>query len=128
MWDNTLLIVIGDNGAPSNNAGYNGQFKGFKFTHWEGGHRVPSFVSGGALTDELRGSWYNHTIHFVDLHRTILDLAGLSTPEEPAAVKPHDGVSLGPWLNLSQGLDTPLRDELWIANDVRSLSKVFKHF
>eukprot|EP00038_Savillea_parva_P004236 m.135458 g.135458 ORF g.135458 m.135458 type:complete len:94 (-) comp11417_c0_seq1:1382-1663(-) len=36
MWDNTIFILLGDNGAPNNNAGWNTVFKGMKFSHWEG--------------------------------------------------------------------------------------------
>jgi len=46
MWDNTVIIFLGDNGAPSQNAGANSVFKGEKFGHYEGGHRVPTFISG----------------------------------------------------------------------------------
>lgn len=28
MWDNTIIVFLGDNGAPNNNAGANTMFKG----------------------------------------------------------------------------------------------------
>ena len=82
MWNNTLVILLGDNGGPVNNANYNTEFKGQKFRHWEGGHRVPCFIGGPALEklsggSQLAGRWYNETVHLVDLHATVLDLAGV---------------------------------------------------
>ena len=46
MWDNTLVFFLGDNGAPNSEGGSNGEHKGMKFNHWEGGHRVASFIGG----------------------------------------------------------------------------------
>ena len=62
---------------PNSEGGCNGEHKGMKFNHWEGGHRVASFVGGPLLAPSLRGRWYNQTVHLVDLHATILDLARL---------------------------------------------------
>ena len=58
MWNDTLLFLLGDNGGPSSSAANNGEFKGMKFGHWEGGHRVPSFVAGPRLAPLLRMRWY----------------------------------------------------------------------
>ena len=62
---------------PNSEGGCNSEHKGMKFNHWEGGHRVTSFVGGPHLAASLRGRWYNQTVHLVDLHATILDLARL---------------------------------------------------
>jgi hypothetical protein len=78
---------------------------------------VPCFVGGPALGSSLRSRWYNHTVHLVDLHATILDLANLAALH-PANVAPVDGVSLRPVLDLATPLDTPIRTELWIGDDV----------
>jgi hypothetical protein len=56
-------------------------------------------------------------VHLVDLHATILDLAGL-TALQPARVMPADGISLLPVLESLISLDTPIRAQLWIADDV----------
>ena len=45
MAANTIYFFLGDNGAPNNNAGSNGIFKGQKFGHWEGGACVCQFPS-----------------------------------------------------------------------------------
>lgn len=36
MWESTIFVFLGDNGAPNNNAGSNGIYKGMKFGHYEG--------------------------------------------------------------------------------------------
>jgi hypothetical protein len=56
-------------------------------------------------------------VHLVDLHATILDLAGL-TALQPTRVMPADGISLLPVLESLISLDTPIRAQLWIADDV----------
>ena len=121
MWNNTILFFLGDNGAPTANAGSNSEHKGAKFTHWEGGHRVASFIGGPLVTPALRGQWYNQTVHLVDLHATILDLAGVQAALHPPGTMPVDGFSLVPVLNLTRAIDSDIRPnngELWITDDV----------
>jgi len=52
MWDNTLLVLSSDNGAPAPGPGSNWPLSGSKGTFWEGGLRVSAFVSGGYLPAE----------------------------------------------------------------------------
>ena len=64
---------------------------------------------------------YNQTVHLVDLHATILDIARVSAAMHPPGTLAVDGVSLLPVLNLSISLDAAVRPnggELWIADDV----------
>eukprot|EP00494_Astrolonche_serrata_P034183 UN34452 len=54
MWNNTLLVWTTDNGSPIEGSavgcgGSNAPLRGGKGTNWEGGVRVPGFVSGGIL-------------------------------------------------------------------------------
>ena len=123
MWGNTVLIFLGDNGAPNQNAGSNSVFKGEKFGHYEGGHRVPTFIGGPLVgRSPLAGLWHNGTTHLVDLHATILDMAGVAAADPHRAngswVPPVDGVSLLPVLNGTLPPGTATRAELWIADDV----------
>jgi len=69
----------------------------------------------------LRGQWYNRTVHLVDLHATILDLAGVREALHPPGTLPVDGFSLVPVLNLTRAIDSDIRPnngELWISDDV----------
>ena len=54
MWDNTLLVFSSDNG-PKYSYGDTFPLRGFKNSSFEGGIRVPAFVSGGYLAENRRG-------------------------------------------------------------------------
>jgi len=82
---NTLVLFCSDNGA-TRNVGSNGQFRDFKGTVWEGGHRVPAIawwpetIKSGAISHE--------TVLSMDIFPTMVDMAGGSVPED------LDGLSL----------------------------------
>ncbi len=63
MWDNTLFVWSTDNGAQVKIAGSNHPFRGGKGTNWEGGCRVPTFVSGGVLPASQRGKTTDGIAH-----------------------------------------------------------------
>ena len=54
MWDDTLIVFSSDNGGQYNRHD-NSPLRGFKNTSFEGGIRVPAFVTGGYLNEERRG-------------------------------------------------------------------------
>ena len=54
MWENTLIVFSSDNGGDYNR-GDNYPLRGFKNSAWDGGVRVPSFVSGGYLNEDRKG-------------------------------------------------------------------------
>ena len=96
--DNTLLVVLSDNGAVGGFASEGVQtsreisnqlpLKSGKGTAWEGGMRVPMIVRwdrAGAA-----GHIASEPVQHVDIAPTILDLAGLDAPTEVTL----DGVSL----------------------------------
>ena len=72
------------------------------------------------LAASLRTQWYNHSVHLVDLHATILDLAGIQ-PQQPVGVAAHDGVSLLPVLTLSIPLATPIRTGEFTSAPLRTV-------
>mmetsp|Transcript_38458 Transcript_38458/g.34005 ORF Transcript_38458/g.34005 Transcript_38458/m.34005 type:complete len:727 (-) Transcript_38458:186-2366(-) len=76
LWDNTLVIIGSDNGA-KRHYGDNAPYRGFKNTSWEGGVKVPGFVTGGYLPEEQRGKVLDYPMHFVDWYPTLLSAAGL---------------------------------------------------
>ena len=55
MWNNTLLVLSSDNG-PAHSYGDAFPLRGFKNSSFEGGIRVPAFVSGGYLAEQRRGT------------------------------------------------------------------------
>lgn len=74
--DRTLIFFFSDNGAIG--AGSNKPFRGGKFSHYEGGHRVPAIawwpgkITGGTKTDELTVA--------MDLLPTFMELANIDVP------------------------------------------------
>ena len=100
MWANTLFVWTNDNGSPIFVGGSNHPLRGGKGSNWEGGTRVPAFVTGGVLPAAMAGKTSNGLIHICDWSATFLELAGLPPDAgEPHAVAPSDSISAWPWLS-----------------------------
>lgn len=120
MSERTLVIFLSDNGAIG--AGNNSPWRGGKFSHFEGGHRVPLIarwtgrIQPNATTDALAVG--------MDLLPTFAQITGAKIPEDRAL----DGVSLADHLlggeapkprrvffGYEPKLGTALRDGPWKA-------------
>ena len=66
MWNDTLLIMISDNGAEVKSGGSNWPLRGEKATLWEGGHRVPAFIYSPRLPARVRGSTFSGLFYVTD--------------------------------------------------------------
>ena len=89
-----------DNGSPVSVGGSNHPLRGGKGSNWEGGTRVPSFVTGGLLPRTQAGKVHDGLLHIVDWHATICRLAGVDPASgEPDAVAELDGISAWPWIS-----------------------------
>jgi Sulfatase len=87
--ENTVLIFLTDNGTAGGDRVFNAGMRGRKGSPYDGGHRVPCFLSwpnGGFPTP----SKISHLSAHIDLLPTLVDLCGLSLPKP---VK-FDGMSL----------------------------------
>jgi hypothetical protein len=95
---------------------------GGKFSDFEGGIRVNSFVSGGFLPAKRRGQEESRYVHIADWHTTFCALAGVDAHDERAAkvgLPAVDGAPLarhrgrdraaGPHRDLHQDLHQQLR-------------------
>ena len=85
-WDDSLMWVVSDNGAmpawstqpPAASAGSNDPLRGGKSTLYEGGLRVPSFVTGGFISSRRsKGKFSQHPrenrlVHAIDIVPSIL--------------------------------------------------------
>ncbi|CAH0605798.1 unnamed protein product [Chrysodeixis includens] len=74
--DDTIIVFASDNGAPTvgalKNWGVNLPFRGKKYTPWEGGVRVPSFI----WHSSLRPNVWPGLMHITDWLPTLLAAAG----------------------------------------------------
>jgi len=114
--NNTLVLFTSDNGGMFNvggqdawDAGHrmNGDLLGYKFSAWEGGHRVPFIarwprrIEAGSTSDEL--------ISNIDLFATMAALTGVETKKGQG----RDSVNIMP--ALTGDPEKPLREHLVLA-------------
>jgi arylsulfatase A-like enzyme len=85
---NTLIFFLSDNGGAHNNQSSVAPLKGWKGNEFEGGHRVPFFMSwqGKILANQK----YNKLTSSLDIYATSLAVANIKFPKN----KPLDGVNL----------------------------------
>ncbi|WP_076419092.1 arylsulfatase [Colwellia sp. UCD-KL20] len=128
--DNTIFIVMTDNGSsyrPTNNQNKldakhqlikqafpdwipNDNLRGYKGSVYDGGHRVPFFIS--YPNGQLKAGKYNNlTAHF-DIMPTILSLAGIEN-----TIKGMDGLNLATLI--TEGKDDTLSDRNVVITNQR---------
>ncbi|KAH3763666.1 sulfatase 1 precursor [Pelomyxa schiedti] len=102
MWNNTILIFSSDNGGANSAGANNYPLRGNKTSNWEGGIRVPAFLSGPGsnISPSLTGSINNNLFHVVDWMPSLLTAANLPSPSFEI-----DGVDQ--WNSLTQGTIPP---------------------
>lgn len=110
MWATTVFVFSGDNGGPQMLSHWNAGLRGGKWTFFEGGIRPAAFIASPLLPPDVRGSWYNGTMHLVDWAPTFLELAGLPQPLN------LDGVSQ--WAALTRTVTVSPRNHTLIAKGV----------
>ena len=93
QFDNTLIFFLSDNGGAHNNQSSNLPLKGFKGNKYEGGHRVPFFVSWPKQFSKSYA--YQGLCSSLDIFPTALHAAGITS----VAKYGLDGVSLLPFLS-----------------------------
>lgn len=120
QFDNTILIFSTDNGTArgiqyskeeDKELGYNAGLRGTKGSHYDGGHRVPFFMSwpnGGILQKTALNELSAH----VDMLPTLADLARLEY--EPK--KPLDGLSIA---NILRGKENSI-DRMLVIDTQRN--------
>jgi arylsulfatase A len=97
--ENTLVVFFSDNGAIG--AGSNKPFRGGKFSHYEGGHRVPAIA---VWPNKIKPNSKNDQLVMAsDLLPTFAQLAGVKIPQD----RELDGVSILGLLQTGESL--PLR-------------------
>jgi len=92
MWENTLMVVSADNGAPGSGSNY--PLKGHKMTFYEGGVRALAFANGGLLPENRRGKSTDSFIHIADWYPTFCKLAGVDPLDSGTGKFPVDGMDV----------------------------------
>mmetsp|Transcript_33291 Transcript_33291/g.48186 ORF Transcript_33291/g.48186 Transcript_33291/m.48186 type:complete len:707 (-) Transcript_33291:479-2599(-) len=90
MYENTLILYASDNGGVTAVGSNNGRYRGQKATFFEGGIRVPAFISGDPVKT-IKGQSFNDLTTITDLTATILAYAGFS---DSKVLKKLEGKSL----------------------------------
>ena len=88
LMENTLIMLISDNGGEPLSGANNLPLSGSKYTMHEGGIRVPFIVSWPKLLP--KGKLYQHRVTAMDIVPTCLEAAGITSDDSMK----FDGVSL----------------------------------
>ena len=73
MWDNSVLVFMGDNGGPNDGGHSNAPLRGGKLNFFEGGIRPAAFVTSPLLPKAVFGSKHSGIFHETDWHATFAD-------------------------------------------------------
>lgn len=126
MWKDTVLVLQGDNGGASFAGNWppfisnNFPHKGSKGTPFEGGIRVPSFLSGGFLAREAPhrlGSTLMGLVHLADWYAAFCGLAGVPLDDaraRAAGLPVVDALDLWPYI--VGAVESSPRTELHVDN------------
>lgn len=109
LWNNTLIVYTSDNGAQPGQGGTSYPLKGFKTQLYEGGMRVPGFISGGTslIPDAIRGTVNEKLYHVTDWLPTLVkSVAGGETSRNEAL----DGLDI--WQSIVDPAEPSPRSEM----------------
>ncbi|XP_076040506.1 arylsulfatase I-like isoform X2 [Oratosquilla oratoria] len=103
LYDNTVIVFSSDNGAELGDLHGNLPLRGFKWSSFEGGTRVPAFIHSPLLGLEPRV--HKGLFHITDWFNTILDIA--MEGEEMSADELHHNDGFSQWSALKSGAPSP---------------------
>ena len=117
VMDNTLVILLSDNGGPTRELTSSNQpLLGEKGSLFEGGVRVPFMMRWkGRIPD---GATYTQPVSSLDIFATIQSIAEFNTPHQ----KSYDGVNLIPFLN-GDKKGAPHETLFWLSKRQAALRK-----
>ncbi|KAG5190929.1 arylsulfatase B-like protein [Tribonema minus] len=104
MWDNSLIIVMSDNGGPisSNGGASNYPLRGGKYGSMEGGVRTNAFITGGRLPAKQIGKVASGLVAVEDWYATFCALGRADptdTKAQKAGLPPVDSINMWPYLS-----------------------------
>ena len=120
--ENTLFLYASDNGGCKDAGGYNSPLRGGKHFLYEGGVRVPAFISGKILPSTAGGSLYKPIFHVSDWLPTMFGLIDDSTGDDYSSVVGMGALDgANHWSQLKQaatvGYSEGARDEIILNID-----------
>ncbi|MCP4785450.1 MAG: arylsulfatase [Fuerstiella sp.] len=127
QYDNTLILVLSDNGATPKGKGStafgmlsNTPYRGYKSHTWQGGVSSPLIVSWPKQFSEHAGSVRRGMCHIIDILPTCLDAADVDFPTSFRGGKPvvPDGRSL---MDAVRGTDVLARPLFWEHQGSRAI-------
>lgn len=105
FYQNSIIVVVADNGGPPYVANSNWPMRGGKWTLWEGGTHLTALVHGPGVG--LPAKNFTGLMHHADWLHTLREAVGLSAPEHTTLM---DGVSLWPTLLSTNASDLGPRE------------------
>ncbi len=106
--ENTLVVFSSDNGGSLRHFQRNGNLRGGKQDHWEGGIRVPTCVS---WPGKIRAQRVDTVGITMDFYPTLCELAGVSIDHE------IEGRSMLPFLLNGDSSNLEGRDLFWVRRE-----------
>ena len=115
LWESTLLLFAADNGGWVGGFGSNNYpLKGSKVSDFEGGIRAVSFLAGGYLPTNVRGTHHTGFIAICDWYGTLSTLVGVSPNDDVAGLPPVDSNNFWPSI-LTPNANTTGRTEVFLS-------------
>ncbi len=114
--ENTIVIFMTDNGGTAGVSIFNAGLRGGKTTFYEGGHRVPCWISwpAGKLAGKLSAPRdINTPAQIQDLFPTLIDLCSAKAPKDAT----FDGASLA---SLLRGKSSDVPDRMMVVQYSRA--------
>jgi len=110
MAENTVLVLIADNGGYKTIPGNNYPMRGSKGTFWRGGVSSTAFIHSPLIKEKYRGETYTGTMHVTDWLPTLMHVATGGEWVRPLSGRAIDGVDL--WDAITTADSTTQRDEI----------------
>ena len=115
MTNNTILIVVSDNGGEVTIQGNNEPYRGSKGSWFRGGVQTTGFIHSKLISEEMKGQTYSGFLHITDWYPTLMGLATGGTWEGGLASQVIDGKDMWSAIMTSETVDHEI---VHIANGV----------